>query len=84
MKYKEIKPVVIPTDCDVTLSVQTVNPIIDNGKIQKILPNELCLLVEGGIYSENDIIEFCEPVLLRREGAKKLFDELEKFLMIPF
>ena len=44
MKEKET-PRQIETDSDVSLSVQTVTPFIDNGKIKTICGKRLCLLI---------------------------------------
>jgi hypothetical protein len=82
----EIKhPVVIDTDSEMTLSVQTVEPYIDHGKIKTLCPKRFCLLLEGELYSEDGQMEtFTEPVLLDRTGATQLLEELEKFISTPF
>ena len=75
----------IQTENDITLSVQIVNPYIDEGKVKIMRPRELCLVIEGSLFLEDGTeVEFCEPVLLNKDGAKQLLDEIEGFVITPF
>jgi hypothetical protein len=77
--------VIKTTEDDIKLSVQTVTPSINYGKMSRVLEKEFCLLIEGEIYnSSGDTEILCEPVFLGKEGAKQLLKELKKFIKIPF
>ncbi|MDR0682031.1 MAG: hypothetical protein LBG15_09330 [Dysgonamonadaceae bacterium] len=78
-----MKPVTIKTDGDTSLSVQTVTPIVNAGKIKRICPKQLCLLIEGETYTDK-AQPFCQPVFLDREGVEQLIEELQDFINIPF
>jgi hypothetical protein len=80
-----MKPTVIDTVGDIQLSVQTVTPFIDEGKIKHICPKEFCLLIEGGTYDRKEReIPFSHPVFLDKDGALQLIEELQKFVNTPF
>jgi hypothetical protein len=66
----------IKTVDDITLSTQTVTPVINNGKTQTVCRKEFCLLIE-------DESELCVSVLLNKEGAKQLIGELDTFIQLP-
>jgi hypothetical protein len=90
MKTKEnlqklMQPVEIKTDNNVDLSIQTVTPYVYEGKIRVICPKQVCLLIEGELLIDDERFgAYSEPVLLDKEGAKQLMEELKKFIETPF
>jgi hypothetical protein len=82
---KLMKPTVIKTESDNTLTVRTVTPYINDGKVKQILKKEFCLLIEEESYNEDGSVENSHKlVLLDKEGAKQLIGELTEFIQTPF
>jgi len=80
-----MKPIVIKTENEIRISVQTVSPIVECGKTKSFDKKNFCLLIEGEIFRENEEPEeFIEPILLGKDGAKQLINELQKFLQTNF
>jgi hypothetical protein len=76
-----MKPTEIETRTDKRLYVQTVKPYIEEGKARTLCPEEFCLLIEGELSTGDDRIEeFSETVLIDKEGAEQLMEELKKFI----
>jgi len=79
----------INTENDIELIVGISQPhterIINGIKITKFLESEFGLFISGIAYTnDGEEFKYEYPVFLNKKEAKRLYDELEKFINTPF